>query len=385
MKPIKSTLPTQFHKLKVVHLASGDLWAGAEMQLFTLAVELQRNPNIELQIFLLNYGQLYERLTKAGVSVLVFNESQINTFGVAVELYRALRRFKPQILHTHRLKENIIGSVVAFLFGNTPSIRTVHGAAEHSPNFLKPQKQLLRIADDLCGRYLQKSIITVSEDLADKLSLTLPTNKLSTILNGIDCESIQSRAAEQVDFSDYREQEVKICFVGRLAPVKRLDLWMETAELLVAKSDFKLSFYIIGDGPEKDHLASMADKLQIGDQLRFLGEQRNVPALLEKMDILLLTSDHEGLPMAILEALCTKTLVVAHSVGGIKSLLDNGKAGYLVTNHSCKGYAQEVLNALKHPQQASQRSENGFLHVITNYSAKSCADKYVEKYHELVK
>ncbi len=156
--PTNSKTSRPVKKLKVVHVASGDLWAGAEVQLFSLAIQLQRLPSIELYICLLNYGQLYDKLTNSGVRVSVFNEQKLSTLGIGIQLYRTLRQFKPDILHTHRLKENIIGSVVAIFLGNTPSLRTVHGAPEHYSGFLKPLKKMRIYIDFLCGRYLQKSM-----------------------------------------------------------------------------------------------------------------------------------------------------------------------------------------------------------------------------------
>lgn len=384
---IKQNGRNQLHNtrcVRVAHIASGDLWAGAEMQLFTLAVQLQQLPTIELHICLLNHGQLYKRLTNAGVAVSIFSESELGTIVIGKELYRVLRQFKPDVVHTHRLKENILGSVVALLLGNTPSIRTVHGAAEHYHGFLKPHKRLQSYIDYLCGRFLQKLIIAVSKDLAEQLGRTFPIKKVTTILNGIDRHAIASRAAEPVDFNFVKQAEVNICFAGRLAPVKRLDLWLTTAAILLRDSGHHFSFYVIGDGPERDNLTKLADSLHLAGRLQFLGEQENVPALLSQMDILLLTSDHEGLPMVILEALSLKTLVVAHNVGGIKAVLDEGRCGYLVNRHEGIGYAEQVLRSLQEPDEVIKKKEHGFLRANSTYSAKQSAKNYVAKYMELL-
>ena len=370
-------------QINVAHVASGDLWAGAETQLLTLSVQLQQRPNIKLHICLLNYGELYQKLTEAGITVSVFNECELGTLKIGMKLYRTLQQFKPDVVHTHRLKENILGSVVALFLNNTPSIRTVHGAPEFHHGFLALHKRIQNYMEYLCSRYLQKAVIAVSEDLAKQLGATFPARKISTILNGIDRSAIESLAMNRAGFNVRKGSDIKICFAGRLANVKRLDLWLETAAILRDTCDHQFSFYIIGDGPEKGRVTCLVKKLLLDDCVHLLGEQKNVPALLKQMDLLLLTSDHEGVPMVILEALSLKTLVVAHSVGGITAVLDNGRAGYLVNRHDPLGYSEEILRSLDEPADANKKKEAGFAQVNSGYAAKASSEKYAAKYLEL--
>ncbi len=371
------------HKLKVAHIASGDLWAGAETQLFALALALRRNPQITLHVCLLNYGELYENLRAADIAVTVIDETELGMLKIGYKLYKELLDYRPDVIHTHRIKENIIGGVVAFLLGNTPSLRTVHGAPEHQYLFSQPHKYLQRLLDQLCGRYLQNQIVAVAEDMVVALSEMFPPRKICAIENGIDCESIEALAAETMVLGFDKETAVKVCFAGRLAPVKRLDLWLQTAAALVNSSDRPLSFYLIGDGPEKERLVTLTYQLNIKSHVHFLGTQSNVPALLQQMDILLLTSDHEGLPMVILEALCVKTLVVAHGVGGINKALDYGNAGYLVYRHNPDGYAEQITRCLKEPNESKKKTEAGYALVKSAFSAQQCADQYTATYLEL--
>ncbi len=370
--------------LRVAHIASGDLWAGAEVQLYTLALQLQNHPEIKLHVCLFNRGELYKKLRLAGITVSIFAESEMNALAIIRALHRTLRRFKPDVIHTHRQKENIIGSIVALLLGSTPSLRTVHGAAEHSHGILKLQKRVQCYMDYLCGRHLQKLIIAVADDLAEKLTATFPPRKVSTILNGVDYRLVNELALQRPQLLGAAElTKTKICFAGRLVQVKRLDLWLETAAELNENRSHQFSFYIIGDGPEKARLTALAQTLGLTEVVYFLGEQHNVPAILHAMDMLLITSDHEGLPMVVLEAMCVGTVVVAHSVGGISNLLENGQAGYLVTRHNSAGYAEKILECLDQPNKASAVESRARTLVETTYAAKTCAEKYVAKYFEL--
>ena len=118
--------------INVLHIASGDLWAGAEVQLFTLAKALNNRKDIDISVVLLNHGMLEQKLLNEGIDVNVLDESTLNGFQILLQLIYIVREIKPDVIHTHRVKENVLGSVAA-LFNNIPTIRTQHGAPEHKP------------------------------------------------------------------------------------------------------------------------------------------------------------------------------------------------------------------------------------------------------------
>lgn len=98
----------------VLHIASGDLWAGAEVQMFTLARALQNDLNIRVNVVLLNHGKLEHELRMAGIRTIVLDESKFNSVRILCQLVRTIRELRPDVIHTHRLKENILGSFLVF-------------------------------------------------------------------------------------------------------------------------------------------------------------------------------------------------------------------------------------------------------------------------------
>ena len=171
--------------INVLHIASGDLWAGAEVQLFTLAKALNNKQGINISVVLLNHGTLEQKLLKNDINVIVLDESTLNGFQILWQLITVIREIKPDVIHTHRVKENILGSIAA-LFNNIPTVRTQHGAPEHKPAWFHIPKRLILFMDWFCGRFLQKKIIAVSEDLAGILQKSFPADKIKVIENGID-------------------------------------------------------------------------------------------------------------------------------------------------------------------------------------------------------
>jgi glycosyltransferase involved in cell wall biosynthesis len=96
-----------------------------------------------------------------------------------------------------------------------------------------------------------------------------------------------------------------------------------------------------------------------------------------------MTSDHEGLPMILLEAMALRTPVIAHAVGGIPILLDQGACGVLVHEHNASGYGDEIYKLAHNPEMRSNIQKNALARVSTHYSAEKNADAYLLEYREL--
>ena len=119
--------------IHILHIVSGDLWAGAEVQLYTLAKTQQLDHRTRVSVITLNPGRLELNLRDCGIDVTVVDESHYNGLQILVKLGNTIKDKRPDVVHTHRIKENILGSIAALLNGNVPSMRTAHGAAEHHP------------------------------------------------------------------------------------------------------------------------------------------------------------------------------------------------------------------------------------------------------------
>lgn len=140
--------------MSVVHLDSGDLWAGAEVQLYNLVLELHVRSDIDLKVMLFNYGVLENRLRGAGVPTTVFNEMALGGLRLLRLLTSFLRRHRPHLLHTHCMKENVLGTLASLVCPGTHSIRAVHGAPEHGTSVLQLCKSIPVHLDWLCARVL---------------------------------------------------------------------------------------------------------------------------------------------------------------------------------------------------------------------------------------
>jgi glycosyltransferase involved in cell wall biosynthesis len=369
----------------VLHIASGDLWAGAEAQVYTLARTVHALGGARVSVVVLNHGTLEQRLRNSGIPVSVLDESGLNGFQIFWRLIRTIREIRPDVIHTHRIKENILGSIAAHLCGNIPSLRTAHGAPEHRPAWYLFHKHLLQFADRICGRWIQGRIIAVSEDLARILEQDYPRKNIVVIENGIDIQALE----QTISMTSPRERPAgdpfRIGIAGRLVAVKRVDLFVRTARALLDEyPDLKASFHIFGEGPLQEELEALSGKLQTSGIVHFEGHCDNMPSALLTLDILLMTSDHEGLPMILLEAMALQIPIIAHQVGGIPNLLDQGACGLLIKEHSPTAYARAIYQLTANPEKRLNIAHNALERIKTRYSAGQNARYYCREYVSLV-
>ncbi len=380
-----SSLPPHTSPLTVLHVASGDRWAGAEAQLHTLLTHLNKRDDIQARAVLLNEDETAERLRASGVSVDVLDESRLNGLRIFLDLRRLLRRYQPHVIHTHRQKENVLAGLANATTLRAPCARTVHGAPEHAPPWIQLHKHLFRWLDLAVGCYLQDRVIAVSRDLQDRLSAIFPRGKVTLVNNGVDIESIVAMATHPAEFRLTHPQHRHIGLVGRLEPVKRGDIFLMMAALLCRENlPWPLRFHIFGDGSLRASLEAQAKMLNLGDSVRFHGYRKDISVCMASLDVFLVCSDHEGLPMTVLESVVLGTPVVAHRVGGLAEVLDDSSGGMLVRQHDPRDYAQAVLEVLFSPSKANECVRNGQNRIERYYSADVNAENMVKIYFDFL-
>lgn len=363
-------------ELVVTHVVSGDLWAGAEVQVYNLCRALQASDQVTPTAVVFNKGILHDKLQELGIPITLADEKQTGPIAIARSIAAHCREQGSLIVHTHGFKENVLGILGKELAGVPLSVRTVHGNPETGFSPAKPHKWLTSKLDILLGKFRQQAIVAVSTQLEQRLKKLFP-GKVHKIFNFVDVEDIRR---QRPTGKRPKNAEPIIGLVGRLVPVKRVDLFIRTIALLNRKG-MACTGVIIGSGPLENELRQLADQLQISDRINFKGFVD--PALDEviKLDALLMTSDHEGLPMTLLEAIALEIPIIAHHVGGIPEVLDRGKCGWLVEEHSEQGYADAVSKLLY--SDSLGKLKTGFSHLHRYFGATANTNRYIALYQNL--
>ena len=144
--------------------------------------------------------------------------------------------------------------------------------------------------------------------------------------------------------------------VGRLSAVKRLDIFLKAVRLLVRRFP-EIRATIVGDGPLRGPLEELADSLGIENHVSFVGHQTDVENWLRRGRIFVLTSDSEGLSLALMEAMMCGLAAVVSDVGDLADLVENGVNGFLVNGRTPEGFAGPISELLGDPPKLSRFRE----------------------------
>jgi L-malate glycosyltransferase len=301
---------------RVLHIVSGDLWGGAEVQVLLQSQALQAL-GWDVHLVLFNKTEAYRRYTEAGISCRVISE----TPGFPVlgrELIHQVKTVAPDLLVSHGYKEGVTGFVASLVCG-VPWVSTFHGLTENYSGFARLKMTLYTSLYLMLCRCRAKRLIVVSHVLAKELGFD-HLCKLEVVHNVAD-----GAAAQNTDLRKTVLTHPSMVIVGRLVPVKRVDLTIRAFSTLFhnwkAGETGVPQLYVIGDGPERHALEELASQLPVAEHIHFLGFRADAAELIADADLLLVSSDSEGIPTVILEALANCTPLVATNVGGIGEVL----------------------------------------------------------------
>lgn len=365
-------------KLVVTHIVSGDIWAGAEAQAFQLISGLQANGVIKPTVVVFNTGVLLDKLTALGVYVTLADETVLSPLSQVKVIRAHLKQNATDILHTHGFKENVLGTTARYLSGVKHSVLTIHGSPELNPSWRTPKKKLTNLLDRLITGYCYDALVAVSEHLKTLLEPRYG-NKVVVIRNFIDTESIPD-ASQAPRRPRKSGAPFRIGLVGRCVPVKRIDLFIDTIVLLRTRHELDLVGTVCGDGPLLESMKQYAKDQGVTEYIQFKGFVGNMEPEWSAMDALLMPSDHEGLPMTLLEALYRQIPVVAHNAGGIPEVLDYGRCGMLVADHHARGYAEGFLKIIVQDETPITHQILGEEHIKANFSKNKNVKRYEALY-----
>lgn len=231
---------------------------------------------------------------------------------------RYLARWRPRAIHVHHLGTLVNLLLPAYLTGCRNVVYT-----EHSSNQIA-RTAWMKLAAPVVSRLVRK-VTCVSNKLVEffRHELKVPPRKLVTVYNGVDIEDFHPRAGERAP------GPLRIGAVGRLVDEKDYPTLLRAIALLKRRG-LALETDIVGDGPLADELRRLAQTLEIADVVRFRGRRADVPDVLRSIDIYVLASKSEGLPIAVLEAMATALPIVSTAVDAVPEVITHETNGLLV-------------------------------------------------------
>ncbi len=243
-----------------------------------------------------------------------------------IEIARALRNLRPDIVHTHTSKAGLLGRVAAMII--VPKATVIHTFHGHLLNgyFSKSATLLVKLSERMLAR-ITDVLISMGNEVKNNLQEASIGRawQYQVAFPGVQESEPNPNNAKVREFAERHKQNLIFTFVGRLSPIKRCDRIVKIAREL--HDEFpQLHFLIIGDGELRGTLEVAARGLPI----TFLGWESHTQDWLAISDCAILLSDNEAVPLAMIEAGLAGLPVIATNVGSMSDVVVDGLNGYLV-------------------------------------------------------
>lgn len=328
-------------------------------------------------------GGILDDETAASVKVyfikdLIREINPLKDFKAFIEIYKILKKEKPDIVHTHSSKAGILGRFTAFICRTKNIIHTIHGFPfNDTQSFFK--KNLYITLERLCAK-ISKILIPVStENTAKGLSYKIGTQKQYHYIRlGIDIENFKNLNNVPLLKKELglKETDKIVTTIAPFKPQKNLGDFIKTANIIVKKNrNFK--FIITGDGDEKPKLENLIKEYALADNVFLLGWRRDISNILNSSDFFAMTSLWEGLPISTIEAMACGLVPVVNDVDGQREIVKDGVNGFLVKPYDPEDTAAKILFLAKNSDIKDKMSLNARQTINETFSID-----YMIKQHE---
>ena len=360
----------------LTHVIAAAEMGGAERVALELS-ELQRAQGIDVRVVSLaplGKSTLVEEFRDRHIPLEAVPKRPGFDLSLVPRLAARFRQLRTTVVHTHNPQPIIYAAPAARLVG-AGVVHTKHGVNPDVGRRLWLRRR---------GASFSHTFVAVSEETAREAlrNKEVSPRKLRVILNGIDPGRFRPnqeaasavRSALRIDTS-----AAVLGTVGRLCAVKNQSLLLRSAAPLLHEGAWLI---VVGDGPDREALETLAAQLGISERIRWLGERIGVPDLLASMNVFALPSQSEGLPLVILEAMATGLPVVATAVGGVSSVVDEGETGFLVDAGDESAMRERLRQLLSNRELASTLGLRGRARVLRDFSSDRVGREYSHLYRE---
>jgi glycosyltransferase involved in cell wall biosynthesis len=214
---------------------------------------------------------------------------------------------------------------------------------------------------------------------------TIAKDRIAVIKNGIDIERFVKNENLIQDIKKQLElhDEFIITSIGRLHPPKDFSTILRALKIILAKIG-NVKLLIVGDGPLREFLEKETGKLELNECVKFLGSREDIPELIYLSDIIILSTNWEGLPLVPLEAGACKKPIIASMVEGVGEVVIDGQTGYLFCPGSAKDLADKILKLYYSKELREKMGEAGYQFVTKNFNKEKMLKEYQGLYQSML-
>ena len=350
---------------------------GVPLHLLRLASYLNRRGETVRVVCLSPAGPVSQQLADAGVGTEACHAAGWWDWRAIERLSSAIRGFSPDVVHSLLFHANMAARMACVLGG----FDTRRLICEIQTVEIERRWHLTvdRWTQGLC-RWIVGNSPSVLEHL--RAAARISPWRLRLIPGGVDTEAIASAVPAERQALCLKDTEPLLLWVGRLDPVKGLDVLVRATA--IAGRTRPLQLAIVGDGPCREELVRLIDEQGLAGRAHLLGVQAQVPPLLNAADVFVFPSRTEGLPNALLEAMAAALPIVTTDVPGCRDLIESERTGLLVPAGDATALAAAVIRVLKDQPLAARLGQAARAHVRRYHQREQCFEAYRAVYRDAV-
>ncbi len=295
-------------------------------------------------------------------------------------LVSEIRRFRPDIVHTHTAKAGVLGRSAAILGRARTRVHTFHGHLLHG--YFSPTVTRAVVATERSFARRTTRLIAVGNTVRDELLAARigRPDQYRVVPPGVRLPPAPPRIQARTDLGLPIDAPV-VAFVARLTQVKRPDRFAEVAQRIAAEVPAAV-FIVAGEGELLDDLRARLAPL--GDRARLVGWRSDVETIYAAADVTLLTSDNEGMPVSLIEAASVGCPAVTTRVGSAAEVVLDGETGFVTTAEPA-ALASAASSILLDPLLRDQLAAGALAYAQANFSADRLVNDMAEIYEELAR
>jgi glycosyltransferase involved in cell wall biosynthesis len=316
-----------------------------------------------------SHGRLASEVTTRGLRVISLNKGLGFSFSTISALNKLIKGGGYTIVHTHNPLAHFYGTVAAASVMGCGVIHTKHQ--------MRRQQSWRQLLLSRIATRLSQFIVGVSAMVTDSAlgELKVKPSKVCTIENGLDLTKYVS-----LEMPDYHsESEVVIGTVGRLCEIKNQELLID-AFWQVQKKHPKCRLHLVGDGEMRTTLERKVADMHLERKVTFIGYCDNVAGALNDIDVFVLSSRSEGMPLVIIEAMAAARPIVSTSVGGIPSMIEHRQSGLLTVPENINDLAEAISWMVENPAAAVLLGRQARIVATKRFSVDRMVKRYLELY-----
>ena len=329
--------------------------------------------DLSVTAIVLNEGRLAEEIRKLGIRVHVVDESKSSLLNLFKIIKKILEKSPPDLIHSHRYKENFLAYLTSRSIHGIKLIGTQHGMPEVYGGKSTLKQRVITKCNFFGLSLFFNRTVAVSEDIQNAFikKFGFRESKISMIHNGIEIpEFIPKRENEEI---------FVIGSAGRLCPVKDYSFMIHVAKAIKEETKH-IQFHLAGEGPERSKLQALIQEYNLNETFVLKGHLEDMLPFYRSLDIYLNTSVHEGIPMSILEAMAHGLPIVAPNVGGISEIINNGEDGYLIDTRDPQAFAEKCFLLYENRQLRWRMARAAREKIVKSFSVENMAAQYHELY-----